>query len=147
MAIVQQLLHNVNDRVHGLGRAGVHGRPADAEPLRIDVVFLDIAVRDNVEVHAFFIRLIDDLIVDIGEVLHKFHLVAPVLKVAAQQVEYNERARIADVEVVIHGRAAGIHFDLTWGDRNEFLLLAGQGIEQFHDSISFSDLFATLLSD
>ena len=125
----------------------MYGRLADAEALRIDVVFLDIAVRDDVEVHALFVCLVDDLVVDVGEVLHELHLVAAVLKVAAQQVEHDERARVADVEVVVHGRAAGIHFDLARGDRNEFLLLAGQGIEQFHDSISFSDLFATLLSD
>ena len=146
MAVVEQLLHDVDDRVHRLGRARVHGRLADAEPLGVRVIFLDIAVRDDVEVHALFVRLIDDLVVDVGEVLHEFHLVAAVLEVAAQQVEHDERARVADVEIVVHGRAAGIHFDLARGDRDELLLLAGQGVEQFHGFISFSDLFTVVLS-
>ena len=141
VAGIEQLLHNADNCVHGFGRAGMHGRLADAEALRVRVVFLDIAVGNHVIGHAFLVGLVNHLVVDIGEILHELHLIAAVFKVAAQQVEHDERARVADVEIVVHGRAAGIHFDLARGDRDKLLFLTGQGVEQFHSFISFSDLF------
>ena len=132
VAVLDQTLDNVDDGVHGLGRARVNGSLLDAEALRVDIVFLDIALCDGVEVNALFVRLVDDLVVDVGKVLHELYLVAAVLEVAAQQVENDERTRVADMEVVVYGRAAGIHLYLARRDRNEFFLLTGQCVVEFH---------------
>ena len=140
VTVVEQLLHNVDNRVHCLGGARMHSRLADTQPLGIRVILLDITVSDDVEVHALFVGLVNHLVVNVGEVLDKLHLVAAVLKVATQQVEHDERARVADMEIVIHGRAAGIHFDLARRDRDELLLLAGQGVVQFHMTLSFIEI-------
>ena len=104
VAVLDQTLDDVDDGVHGLGRARVNGSLLDAEALRVDIVFLDIALCDGVEVNALFVGLVDDLVVDVGEVLHELDLVAAVLEVAAQQVENDERTRVADMEVVVYGR-------------------------------------------
>ena len=80
---------------------------------------------------------VDELIVDVGDVGNIDHLVAAVLKVAAQGVEYDQRACVADVDIVINGRAADVDAVFTGHLRNEFFLLAGQGVEDLHGQFSF----------
>ena len=133
VAVLDQALNNVDDRVHGLGRTRVHGRLLDAQTLCINKVFLNITLGDGIEVHAFLVRLVDYLIVNVSEVLHELNLVAAVLEVTAQQIENDERTCVADMEVVVHSRTAGIHLYLARRDRNEFLLLTGQRVVEFHD--------------
>ena len=123
VAVLDQALDDVDDGVHGLGRARVHGSLFDAEALRV-------------------VRLVDDLVVDVGEVLHELDLVAAVLEVAAQQVENDERTRVADMEVVVYGRAAGIHLYLARRDRNEFFLLTGQCVVEFHGFYLLLEMFS-----
>ena len=129
VALVNEGLDDVDDGVHGLGGARVHGCGLDAQALGVDKVLLDIAVGDDVVGDALLVCLADDLVVNIGEVLHEGHLVAAVLEIAAQQVKHDERAGVADVEIVVHGRAARIHLDLARRDRHKLLFLSGQRVE------------------
>ena len=101
-----------------------------------DVFFRDFLARD-----ALFVCALDDLVVHVGEVLHERHLVAAVLEIAAQHVEHDDRARVADVDVVIHRRAAGVHTHLAGLDRHELFLLHGHGVEQFHIQTPLTDEF------
>ena len=133
VTVLDQALNNINNSVHGLGRTRVHGRLLDAQTLCINEIFLNITLSDGVEVHAFLVRLVDYLVVNVGEVLNELNLVAAVLEVTAQQIENDERTCVADMEVVVHSRTAGIHLYLARRDRNEFLLLTGQRVVEFHD--------------
>ena len=135
-------LDDVDDGVHGFGRAGVYGRLLDAQALCVHVVFLDIALGDGVEVNALFVRLVDYLVVNVSEVLHELNLVAAVLEVTAQQIENDERTCVADMEVVVHSWAAGIHLYLARRDRNEFFLLTGQCVVEFHGFYLLLEMFS-----
>ena len=128
IALVDQRLYDVNNRIHRLGRTRMNGCRTDTQPLCVREVFLDIAVGDDVVGHALFVCLFDDLVVDVGEVLYELDLIAAVLKVAAQRVKDDKRTRIADVEVVVDRRTAGVHLDLARFERDKLLLGAGHRI-------------------
>ena len=66
---------------------------------------------------------LDDLVVHVGQVLGEGDLVALVHKVAANDVEGQERAAVADVNLVIDGGAADVHANLAGFDGCELDLL------------------------
>ena len=105
---------------------------ADAERVRVGKVLGDVFFGDLLAGDALLVGALDDLVVHVGEVLHERHLVAAVLQIAAQHVEHDDRARVADVDVVIHRRAAGVHTHFARLDRHELFLLHGHGVVQFH---------------
>ena len=135
MTVVNQRLDDVNNRVHGLGCARMHGSRMNAQTLGVDKVFLDVAVSDDVIGHTFLICLLDNFVVNIRKVLHELDVIAAVLKIAAQRIKNNERARVADVEIVVHSRAAGVHLDLARLQRDKLFLFARHRVIQFHNSI------------
>ena len=65
---------------------------------------------------------VDDLVVDVGEVLGKRHLVALIDEVATDNVKRKKRTRIAHVNLVVDSRAAHIHADLARLEGLELLL-------------------------
>ena len=56
---------------------------------------------------------VDNLIVDIGDVLHVLHLIAAKLEVAPDDIEDDVAHGVADVGVVVGGNAADVHLDLV----------------------------------
>ena len=115
-----------------LGRLGVDGGALDAQRVRVLVVLGDEALAQLLDGDALLVGAADHLVVDVGEVLHELDLVALVLQVPAQRVKHDERARVADVEVIVDGRAAGVNANLALLDRDEFLLAAGLCIIDQH---------------
>ena len=141
VALVDERRDDVDDLLDVFGRLRVHGRLADAERVCVGEVLGDVFFRNFLARDALFVGALDDLVVHVGEVLHKRHLVAAVLQIAAQHVKHDDRARIADVDVVIHRRAAGVHAHLAGLDRHELFLLHGHGVEQFHIQTPLTDEF------
>ena len=84
MAILDQALNNIDDGIHGFGRTRVYGRLFYAKTLCINEILLDIALGDGVEVHTLLVGLVDDLVVNVGKVLHELDLITAVLEVTAQ---------------------------------------------------------------
>ena len=72
------------------------------------------------------------LVVNVREVLHKRNLIAFMFEPSSEDIEHDERPCVADVEIVIYRRAAGIEADMPGLDRVEGLLLAGQIVEQYY---------------
>lgn len=81
---------------------------------------------------ALLIGTVDDLVVHVGEVLGKGDLVALVHEVAADHVKREERARVANVNLVIDGGATDIHANLARLDGLELLLPVRLGIVDAH---------------
>ena len=128
-ALILQRLDDFFDFVDGLGRLRVDGGRTDAQTLGVGQILSNIALGD-------FFGAADHLVVDVGEVLHEGHIVAAELQVPAQGVKDADRAGVADVDKVIDGRPAGVHLDLARLQRDKFLLLSGEGVENFHFFIS-----------
>ncbi len=81
---------------------------------------------------------VDDLVVHVGEVLGKRHLVALVLQVAADDVKGQEGAAVAHVDLVVDRGAADIHADLARLDGLELDLLVKLGVIDEHGYSLFS---------
>ena len=132
VTLVDQILDELDDVRDRLGDFRMHGRRCDVERLRVLVVLLDIFLADFRRGHAFLSRLVDDLVVHVGEVLDEVDLLAAVLEVLAHRVEDDERARVADVEIVIDRRAADVHVDDTFLLRDEFFFSSCQCVIDLH---------------
>ena len=141
MAGVDQVLHDVQNLLDVLGGAGLHGGLFAVQPGGVLEVLGLKALGHFLHGGALLLALLDELIVDIGDVGNVDHLVAPVFQIAAQGVEHDQRAGVADVDIVINGRAADVDTVLAGHLRYKFFLLSGQGVEDLHGQFSF--LFQT----
>ena len=81
-----------------------------------------------------------DLVVDVGDVADVDYMLGPVdmAKQAEQHVEHDDRPGVADMGVVVDGRAADIETHRARVDRREILLPAGQRVveAQGHQIVS-----------
>ena len=118
VAGIHQLFHNVDDEIHALGDCGVDVGIHDVQSVGIGLVFGDVACCDFRSRHALFVCFLDDLVVHVGEVLDIGHLIATVFQIPAQHVKCTDGACISDVDVVVHGGAAGIDAHVVCLDGN-----------------------------
>ena len=137
-SLVHQLLDHGDDLGHMLRGPGMHGGGADAQRLGVHEILLDVAVGDLLDRYALFIGLADHLVVDVGEILHEGHFVAPVFQIAPQHVEDDEGPGVADVEVVVDGGAAGVNAHLSLMNGLELLFFPGHAVVNLHIRYSFS---------
>ena len=131
-ALGLQLLDQADDLADVLGGAGMHVRGLHTQCGGVLEVLLDVLLRDGLDGGVLLVGAADHLVVDVGEVLHEFHIVAQVHKEAAQGVEDDEGARVSDVEEVVNRRAAGVDAHLALVHRHQGLLLAAQRVEYVH---------------
>src|SRR5699024_3223629 len=76
-------------------------------------------------------RLVEDLVVDVGDVAHERHVqVVPVGQPAAQDVEGDAAADVADVRLALHGRPAQIDRGRAGDQWREITQGPGRGVEQ-----------------
>ena len=135
VAGVDQVLHDVEDLLDVLGGAGLDGGLFAVEAGGVLEVLGLKALGHFFHGSALFLALFDELVVDIRNVGNVEDLVAPVLQVAAQGVKHDQRAGIADVDIVVNGGAADIDAVLARHLRHELFFLAGQGVKDLHDDI------------
>ena len=114
----------MNDSVDILCGLRINSRVSDIESVRIRPELFYIALGNLGEIDVLLVCASDYLIVDIREILNEGHLIAAVFEIAAQDIEDAQRTGVADVDIVIHGRSAGIHLYLTRGNRDEFFLFS-----------------------
>ncbi len=96
-----------------------------------DVGFDVLADRDP-GVH----RLVEDAVVDVGEVHHVSHLVAADLKMAAGEVIDEKSPKVPDVRIVPNCRPARVHAGLAWFEGLEHILRARQGVVKLQRHVS-----------
>jgi hypothetical protein len=140
---IQQILDIVKDLIESghayvadlldmLGSAGLDGGLFAVQTGGILEVLGLEALGDFLHGSPLFLALLDELVVDVGDVGDVDDLVAAVLKVTAQGIEDDERAGVADVDIVVDGGAADVDAVLARHLRHELFLLAGQGVEDLH---------------
>ncbi len=125
-------LHRFNDIRYMFADPGVYISSDDAQRISILKVLLDIALGQEDRIIPLFPGPVDYLVIDIREVLHIFDLVAPVFQVPPDRIEYYQGAGIAQVDIIIGGRPAHIHFYLARIKRYQLFFVATQGIVHFH---------------
>ena len=103
-----------------------HVGPPDPQGIGVLVVFPDEARGEVGDLDALGMGALDHLVVDVREVLDEGDLIPQMLQVAAQDVEDDERARVADVKEVVDRRAAAVEGDASRGQGDERLLFARQ---------------------
>ena len=88
------------------------------------------AIRPGPPVPAGLGRLVQDLVVDVGDVADVGDLVAAAAQPADQRVEGDGSAQVADVRGSLHGGAAQVDADLAGGDRVQGLDAGALGVVQ-----------------
>ena len=132
VAGLHQILDDTDDLADMLGGAGAHGGGLDVQTVRVlDVLGLKLA-GNLLHRGPLLLAFLDEFVINVGDVGDVVDLVAAVFQVAAQGVEHDHRARVADVNIIINRRAADIDaiFALLLG--GELLFLAGHGVEDLH---------------
>ncbi len=137
MTGLNEILDDVQDLVDVLGGAGLNSRLAAVQTLGILEVLCLKALGDLLHRGALFLALGDELVVDVGDVGNVQYLVAAVFQIAAQGVEHDQRAGVADVDEVINGGTADVDAVLARHLRHEFFFLTGQGVKDLHGRFSF----------
>lgn len=66
----------------------MHIGRTDAQTLGILLVLGDVALSYLGNGDALFIGLLDELVIDVGEVLHELYLIATVFQITAQHIKY-----------------------------------------------------------
>lgn len=112
----------LNDGVDILGSLRIYRCVADIESVGIGPELFYIALGNLGEINMLLVCASDYFIVDIREILDELHIVAAIFEIAAQDIEDAQRAGVADVDIVIHGRTAGVHLDLARSYRDKFFL-------------------------
>jgi hypothetical protein len=91
-----------------------------------------VFISNLVKVSVFRDGLLNDLVVDIGDVLNVANFISQILKVATYNIEDDEGTRIANVKVILNRWSAGIELKLAFLQRDEILFTSGFGIIELH---------------
>ena len=132
VALLDERLDHGDHGTDLLGGAGAHigiehvGGAHDADEL-VGELRRDLGSRT-----ALLVGALDDLVVDIGEVLGERDLVAARDEPASNHIEADERAGIADVDVVVDRGAAHVHANLAGLDGLELFLFMGSAVVDTH---------------
>ena len=89
---------------------------------------LDIALAHGLHRAAFFGGAVENLVVNVGVVLHERHRVATPDQVAAQHIPGDVAAGMTEVAEVVHRDPAAIDAHLAGLERPELLNAAGEGV-------------------
>ena len=131
-SLVHEGLYDVDDDVHVLSYLRVYVGAADVQPVGVDEVLLYRVLGYFVRGLAEFVCLLDDLVVNVGEVLYIEHLVSAEFEVAAQGVEYAQRPGVSYVDKVVDGRTAGIDLHSARCNGLELFLLPRHSVVDLH---------------
>ena len=132
MALLDKRLDHGDHGADLLGGAGAHigiehvGGAHDADELVGELR------RDLGSCTTLLVGALDDLVIDIGEVLGERDLVAARDEPATNHVKADERAGIADVDVVVDRGAAHVHADLAGLNGLELFLFMGSAVVDTH---------------
>ena len=128
VALVDQ---GLDHRVHAgdmVGGTRLHVRLLNVQPGFVFMHRGDHALRQRFKRFTVFIRTIDDLVVDIGDVAHIRQIVTAKTQPARHQVEGNHAATVTQVAVVVHGHAAHVHTHLVAIQRLENFFALGERV-------------------
>ena len=139
MALLDQALDHANHGANLLGGTRANVRIHDVEAMHLLDERVGELMRHLFRRATLLVGAIDDLVVHVGQILRERDLVTAGDEPATNHIEREERARIADVDLVVHGGAAHVHAHLALFDGRELALLAQLAVinTNHDDSLSF----------
>ena len=135
MALVDKGLHQLDHLADLLGGLRAHVGIHDAGGAHVADEGIGELRGDLGGGAAFLVCLGDDLIVDIGDVLHEGHLIAAIHEVAANGVEGDKGAGVADVDAVVDRWSADVHAHLALFNGLELFLLVSLGVVKLNHGV------------
>ena len=128
VVLVHQGLDRIDDWRHLLGRHGIDVGPLDVEGVHATEKVVDVPVHQLLGGYAFFLGLLDNLVVHVGEVLNVAHRITQILQVSPQDVEGYIAKGVAHVGGRIGRDAADVHLDALSIGRNKLFNFPGQSV-------------------
>ena len=113
MALVDKGLDHLQHTLNLLGCLWMGGSRFHVHVGHVLLALGNVAFGNGLCVYAFLDGLLDDLVIYVGEIGNVVDIVAFVFKVAAHGIENDHRARVSDMDEVVHSRAAYIHLYLS----------------------------------
>ena len=114
-------------------RFGVNRSRTDSQRFGILVILINKSVGKFLYSNAFFIGSSDHFVIDICEILDKSNLITFPLQLPSQHVKRDERPGIADMEIIIHSRAARIDTHFSIMDRLKSFFFTGHAVIDLHN--------------
>src|SRR5207249_5965887 len=105
-------------------------RPCDSQGVEVFEERLDVRLGEFVNRDLFVGCLLDDPVLDVGQIHHLGYLIFVLDEDTAQQILEEETSEVPNVGVVVDRRPAGIHPHLAGSQRRECLSLAGHRVVQ-----------------
>ena len=109
-SFVDQGLDHLDHTIDFLGCQRMGGGRHHIHICHIFLAFFDVAGGDFLCAYAFFYGFGNDLIIHISEIGYIVDFIAFVLQIAADRVKDDHGSGVADVDKVVYGRSAHIHF-------------------------------------
>ena len=111
MAALDQSLRHLDDLRDVVGDVGEDVGPAHAQPVHVAEVRLGVAPRRDGRLDALALPRRDDLVVDVGEVLHVLHRIATIFQIAPHHVIHHEEPPVSQMRIILGRQAADVHLD------------------------------------
>ena len=137
---LDELLDAVGCRLHHIGGLDVQLFAVGKEGVGIetgdlhDRLVLPLSALEHLVLAGVGVR---GQVAHIGDVHDPLHIVTAVAQVFFQHVLHDIGPQVADVSIVVHRRAAGVHFHLARLVGVKFFFFVGQGIIELHNQAPF----------
>ena len=97
----------------------------------------DVALGDFFRRYTLLDGFCNDLVIHIREIGYIVYFISLVLHISSHCVEDDHGSGISDVDKIVYGRTAHIHFYFSFLQRNEVFFSLCQGIVNLHVSTPF----------
>ena len=132
VAVFDQTGNQSDDLPDMLRGPGMNRGGADAQRLRVHIVFRNETVCQFLYGNAFLVGAADHLVVDVCEVLHKCHVVAFPFQLPPEHIEGDKGPGVTDVKIIVYGRTAGINAYLSFMNRSEGFFFSRHAVVNLH---------------
>ena len=138
VVFVYERLNNLTNSWDMLCNARIFIGIENVESANISKVSVNVAITHRLHRASFFSRPIQNLVINIGKVLHIAHLVALPLQIAPQHIPSHIGTGMAQVAIVIYRHPTAIHRHLPFLNRNKRVFLASECVVKSETHVKYS---------
>ncbi len=125
ISLFDQLPNHLNHAVNFLSSQRMRRGRIDIHTVHVYFTFFDKALGYFFCCSSLFDCLIDNFVIHICKIGYKIYIISFVFHVSSYRIKNDHRSCISDMDVIVYGRSADIHFDFSFLYRNKFFFPAG----------------------